>query len=143
MPFSQGIKAGAEPATYRSRIELCLIPEPEAELKAKYLATLASDQERATAKKVIEEYIQPRLLTLPGQVTLRCRAGDKVQRPKDARCAEDMPTVKNRRRFLQGIVIGATIPGRGPDQLWRAAGTGAGCESPSHHRESLSQFQQV
>jgi hypothetical protein len=40
-----------------------LIPEPEPELKAKYFATLASDQERATAKKVIEEYIQPRMLT--------------------------------------------------------------------------------
>ena len=44
-------------------LSYALIPEPEAELKAKYLATLANEQERATAKKVIEEYIQPRLLT--------------------------------------------------------------------------------
>jgi len=40
-----------------------LIPEPEPDLKAKYLETLTNDQERAAAKKVIEEYTQPRMLT--------------------------------------------------------------------------------
>ena len=44
-------------------LNYALIPEPEPELKAKYLATLANDEERATAKKVIGEYIQPRMLT--------------------------------------------------------------------------------
>lgn len=63
VPFSQALKDGGEPATIEVVLSYALIPEPEAELKAKYLATLASDQERATAKKVIEEYIQPRMLT--------------------------------------------------------------------------------
>ena len=63
VPFSQALKAGGEPANIEVVLNYALIPEPEAELKAKYLATLANEQERATAKKVIEEYIQPRLLT--------------------------------------------------------------------------------
>ncbi|HRB82218.1 MAG TPA: hypothetical protein PK614_08140, partial [Nitrospira sp.] len=63
VPFSQTLKDGAAPATIEVVLSYALIPEPEAELKAKYLATLANDQERATAKKVIEEYIQPRMLT--------------------------------------------------------------------------------
>ena len=52
-----------EPTTIEVVLNYALIPEPEAELKAKYLATLANDQERAAAKQVIEEYIQPRMLT--------------------------------------------------------------------------------
>jgi hypothetical protein len=63
VPFSQAVKAGGEPATIEVVLTYALIPEPEPELKDKYLATLANDQERATAKKVIEEYIQPRMLT--------------------------------------------------------------------------------
>ena len=63
VPISQALKAGGEPANIEVVLSYALIPEPEAELKAKYLATLANEQERATAKKVIEEYIQPRLLT--------------------------------------------------------------------------------
>ncbi len=63
VPFSQALKAGGEPANIEVVLSYALIPEPEAELKAKYLATLPNDQERATAKKVIEEYIQPRMLT--------------------------------------------------------------------------------
>lgn len=64
VPFSQPITAGgAEPATIEVVLNYALIPEPEAELKAKYLATLANDQERAAAKQVLEEYVQPRMLT--------------------------------------------------------------------------------
>lgn len=64
VPFSQALKAdGGEPVTIEVVLSYALIPEPEAELKAKYLATLANDQERAVAKQVIEEYIQPRMLT--------------------------------------------------------------------------------
>lgn len=64
VPFSQTITAGAaEPATIEVVLNYALIPEPEAELKAKYLATLANDQERAAAKQVLEEYVQPRMLT--------------------------------------------------------------------------------
>lgn len=63
VPFSQALKDGGAPATIEVVLSYALIPEPDAELKAKYLASLANEQERATAKKVIEEYIQPRMLT--------------------------------------------------------------------------------
>ncbi len=64
VPFSQALTAGgAEPATIEVVLNYALIPEPESQLKAKYLSTLASDQERAAAKQVIEEYTQPRMLT--------------------------------------------------------------------------------
>lgn len=63
VPFSQALKAGGEPATIEVVLTYALIPEPGTDLKDKYLATLANDQERATVKKVIEEYTRPRLLT--------------------------------------------------------------------------------
>jgi len=63
VPFSLAVKAGGEPANIEVVLNYALIPEPEPELKTKYLATLANDEERATAKKVIGEYIQPRMLT--------------------------------------------------------------------------------
>lgn len=64
VPFSQTLPAGGgEPSTIEAVLSYALIPEPEPELKAKYLATLPNDQERAAAKKVIEEYVQPRMLT--------------------------------------------------------------------------------
>jgi hypothetical protein len=40
-----------------------LIPAPEPALKDKYLATLKDDKERQTAKKIFDEYTQPRMLT--------------------------------------------------------------------------------
>jgi hypothetical protein len=40
-----------------------LIPVPEPALKDKYLATLKDDKERESAKKIIDEYTQPRMLT--------------------------------------------------------------------------------
>lgn len=63
VPFSQTVKAGAEPAHIEVVLSYTLIPEPEAELKNKYFETLANEQERAAAKQVIEEYTQPRMLT--------------------------------------------------------------------------------
>lgn len=64
VPFSQALPTGGgEPSTIEVVLSYALIPEPEPGLKAKYLATLPNDQERAAAKKVIEEYIQPRMLT--------------------------------------------------------------------------------
>ncbi|MBA5872464.1 MAG: hypothetical protein GDA68_21090 [Nitrospira sp. CR2.1] len=64
VPFSQTFTTGGvEPATIEVVLNYALIPEPEAELKVRYLATLAGDQERAAAKQVIEEYAQPRMLT--------------------------------------------------------------------------------
>jgi hypothetical protein len=40
-----------------------LIPTPEPALKEKYLATLKDDKEREKAKKILDEYTQPRMLT--------------------------------------------------------------------------------
>ena len=54
---------GVDPASVEVVLSYALIPEPEAELGSKYLATLDNDQEREVAKQVIEEYIQPRILT--------------------------------------------------------------------------------
>jgi hypothetical protein len=40
-----------------------LIPVAEPALKEKYLATLNDDKERETAKKILDEYTKPRMLT--------------------------------------------------------------------------------
>ena len=55
--------AGSAPAHLEVVLTYALIPDPGSSLTEKYLATLANDQERATAKKIIDEYIQPRILT--------------------------------------------------------------------------------
>lgn len=63
VPFSQAIPAGATPATVEAVLTYALIPMPDAALRDKYLATLANDKERDTAKKILDEYTQPRVLT--------------------------------------------------------------------------------
>ena len=63
VPFSQTVKSGSEPANIEVVLSYTLFPEPQPELKTKYLETLAHEQERAAAKQVIEEYTQPRMLT--------------------------------------------------------------------------------
>jgi Cytochrome c554 and c-prime len=63
VPFSQAVPAGATPATVEAVLTYALIPTPDATLKDKYLATLANDKERDTAKKILDEYTQPRVLT--------------------------------------------------------------------------------
>ncbi len=63
IPFTQSIPAGSTPAHIDVVLTYALIPDPGSSLKEKYFATLANDQERATAKKIIDEYVQPRILT--------------------------------------------------------------------------------
>ena len=63
VPFSLAIPSGSTAATIEVVLNYALIPTPEPGLKEKYLATLASDKERASAKKIFDEYTQPRLLT--------------------------------------------------------------------------------
>ncbi len=63
VPFSQALTPGAVPATVEAVLSYALIPEPESALKDRYLSTLANDQERGAAKKIIEEYTHPRVLT--------------------------------------------------------------------------------
>jgi hypothetical protein len=55
--------AGAEAASIEAVLTYTLIPEPEPALKDKYLGTLKSDGERVAAKKILEEYTLPRVLT--------------------------------------------------------------------------------
>jgi hypothetical protein len=61
--FELKLPAGAAPATVEALLTYALIPEPAPALKERYLASLTTDQDRATASKLIQEYTQPRLLT--------------------------------------------------------------------------------
>ncbi len=63
IPFSFSAPVDRTPATIEALLTYALIPEPSADLKARYLATLATDQERDTATKLIQEYAQARVLT--------------------------------------------------------------------------------
>jgi nitrate/TMAO reductase-like tetraheme cytochrome c subunit len=63
VPFSFAIPAGATPGSVEAVLSYTLIPTPESALKEKYLATLKDDKERERAKKILDEYTQPRMLT--------------------------------------------------------------------------------
>ena len=63
VPFAQTLPAGTTAATVEAVLNYALIPTPEPALRDKYLATLGSDKERDDAKKILNEYSQPRLLT--------------------------------------------------------------------------------
>jgi hypothetical protein len=63
VPFSLATPAGSTAASIEVVLNYALIPMPEPALKEKYLATLATDKERESAKMIFDEYTQPRLLT--------------------------------------------------------------------------------
>jgi nitrate/TMAO reductase-like tetraheme cytochrome c subunit len=63
VPFMFALPAGATPASVEAVLNYTLIPTPEPALKDKYLATLKDDKEREKAKKILDEYTQPRMLT--------------------------------------------------------------------------------
>jgi nitrate/TMAO reductase-like tetraheme cytochrome c subunit len=63
VPFSASLPGGAAPATVEAILSYSLIPEPDSALKDKYLATLKTDLERKAAVNVLNEYVQPRVLT--------------------------------------------------------------------------------
>jgi hypothetical protein len=63
VPFSLAVPGGAEAASVEAVLTYSLIPTPEPALKDKYLATLKDDKEREKAKKILDEYTQPRMLT--------------------------------------------------------------------------------
>jgi hypothetical protein len=63
VPFSLTIPPGSTVVSIEAVLNYALIPTPDQALKEKYLATLATDAERESAKKIFEEYTQPRLLT--------------------------------------------------------------------------------
>ena len=62
VPFSLAV-AGGSAASVEAVLSYSLIPTPEPALKDKYLATLKDDKEREKAKKILDEYTQPRMLT--------------------------------------------------------------------------------
>ncbi len=61
--FAQTLPAGTAAATVEAVLSYALIPTPEPALRDKYLATLGSDKDRDEAKKILNEYTQPRVLT--------------------------------------------------------------------------------
>jgi len=63
VPFSLAVPGGAAAASVEAVLSYSLIPTPEPALKEKYLATLKDDKEREKAKKILDEYTQPRMLT--------------------------------------------------------------------------------
>lgn len=63
VPFSLLVPSGSTAALVEAVLSYALIPTPEPALKEKYLATLGNDKERDIAKKILEEYAQPRVLT--------------------------------------------------------------------------------
>lgn len=62
-PFTITIPEQVSSVRVEAVLSYALIPEPGQELKARYLATLATDRERQAAEKIIDEYSSPRLLT--------------------------------------------------------------------------------
>jgi hypothetical protein len=63
IPFALNVPAGTAPAIVEALLTYALIPDPEPGLKARYLATLKNDKERDEVSKLIQEYVQPRVLT--------------------------------------------------------------------------------
>lgn len=63
VPFTQTLPAGTTAATVEAVLSYALIPTPEPALRDKYLATLGGEKERDEAKKILNEYTQPRVLT--------------------------------------------------------------------------------
>jgi nitrate/TMAO reductase-like tetraheme cytochrome c subunit len=63
VPFKVEIPAGKGPTTVEALLTYALIPDPDPDLKARYLATLKGEKEREEAARLIQEYAQPRVLT--------------------------------------------------------------------------------
>jgi len=63
VPFSFALPVGSTAALVEAVLSYALIPTPDPALKDKYLATLGNDKDREYAKKIIDEYTQPRVLT--------------------------------------------------------------------------------
>ena len=57
------MKNGAQPNYVEAALSYALIPEPGRLLIDQYLATLETDREKETAKKIIADYSSQRLLT--------------------------------------------------------------------------------
>ncbi|MEX0830755.1 MAG: hypothetical protein WD032_10985 [Nitrospirales bacterium] len=63
IPFSLKSPSDTKGLVLEAVVSYALIPNPPAELKAAYLATLATDKDREKANAIIQDYSSPRLLT--------------------------------------------------------------------------------
>jgi hypothetical protein len=63
VPFTLTVPSGSVPALVEAVLSYGLIPTPAPALKDKYLASLQNDKERESAKKILDEYTQLRILT--------------------------------------------------------------------------------
>ena len=63
VPFTQSLPPGASPTSIEVVLTDALIPDPEPALEERYLATLPDEAARTAARKIIDEYVQPRVLT--------------------------------------------------------------------------------
>lgn len=63
IPFTLQIADGGVSAVIEASLAYALIPEPDASLSSRYLASLKTDKDRDEARKLIQEYASPRLLT--------------------------------------------------------------------------------
>jgi hypothetical protein len=63
VPFSLAVPPGTTAAVVEAVLTYALIPAADQALKDKYLATLSDDKERESARKILDEYAQPRMLT--------------------------------------------------------------------------------
>ena len=63
VPYSLSVPAGTTAASIEAVLNYALIPVPDTALRDKYLATLTDNKEREAAKKILDEYTQPRMLT--------------------------------------------------------------------------------
>lgn len=63
VPFSVPLKEGDAPSYVEAALSYALIPEPGQKLLDQYLATLETEREKDTAKKIVADYSSQRLLT--------------------------------------------------------------------------------
>jgi hypothetical protein len=63
IPFSLKSPSDTKGLMLEAVVSYALIPNPTAELKAAYLATLPTDKDREKANAIIQDYSSPRLLT--------------------------------------------------------------------------------
>jgi hypothetical protein len=63
VPFTLTVPSGSVPALVEAVLSYGLIPTPAPALKDKYLASLQNDKERESARKILDEYTQLRILT--------------------------------------------------------------------------------
>ncbi len=63
VPYVLPLPSATTAASIEVVLNYSLVPTPDQALKEKYLATLTDNKDREAAKKILDEYTQPRMLT--------------------------------------------------------------------------------